>query len=1426
VYAVLQDSQGLVWLGTEDGLVRYDGHDLVRYGVARNGNGGLPGNFIQAIEEDAAHDLWIAIKDAGVARWSRSTDRFTVYRHDPQVRDSLGSDAVRTVAMDVRGKVWIGSTDAGIDILEPTTRHVVHLRHDGSQADSLIDDRVHVIVRDRSGAMWIGTESGLDRTTDGRAFTHYRLFAPGANSSGSVRISAVLEDRTGSIWVGTFDGGVSHLSPSGELIHSYRHDPRESQSLGNDNVHAMLEDGAGRLWIGTEDGLELLDRATGRFIHYRHDEHDPGSLRDAYVISLYEDVSGLVWIGTRSGGVSRWNPRSWELGGHRPDWLNGRQVTSFADAGDSQVWIGLLGGGLVRFNPASGESTPVDEIVRRPDALGDRRVMSLLTDRQGVLWIGTMTSGLRKLMPDARVETVPVRPGDPGGVSAPGIMNLFESRNGNIWIGTHGGGANVFEPATGHFRQLAYQPDVPGAVSSRNVTAFAEDARGNIWIGTDGGGLDLAKPDGTVVRVFRHDPADAGSLSANTIYSIGVDHNGHVWVGTDGGGLDLVRGSSDKPALVRFENLSRADGLSSDTIYGVLPDAAGRLWLSGTSGLTRLDPQSREIKTFHVEQGLQGEEFNSGAFQRLRDGRLCFGGAGGFNLFDPARLTDQTRSPRIALMRIEVLGLPLRTGTPYWLTDRVAVDAHASILSFDFGLLDFVSPKRNRLSYRVSGLTDNWINMGSQHRITLTNLDAGDHVLEVRAASPDSAWSSTPLRLHIHRDPVPWRSPWAYSGYALTALALLAMPIVRHRRRLREALRARQLLEAEVAARTQDLVTTNRLLEQAAQVKSDFLARMTHELRTPMNGVVGMTELLERTPLSADQARLTKTIRSSAKVLLQIFSDLLDLSKAQAGKVQLESVPMDLAAIVEESAALFAGAAAAKGVDITVCPPPANVTRVLVGDPLRLRQILLNLIGNAVKFTAQGEIIVTADLAAGTEGSVTLELTVSDTGIGMTPATIARIFEPFTQADESTSRRFGGTGLGLAICRELADLMGGTIRAESQPDAGSKFYLRVPLQLGTERATELTPLPQAGVRILTARPALAEALARHARAFGLAIADSSELVIIELARADAASLESFSSLRSRGTKMVVIASPTEADSPELRAVVSPYPIVGKPVQRDALYQALAGVLGVESSVQANKEASTPAARRAGVVLLVEDEPVNAAVAQGYLAALGCTCVWVESGAAALERSGREAFDLILMDVNMPGMDGLEAAALIRRREGDSRRIPIIALTAHDAAEYRDLCLAAGMDDLLTKPYTLEACDGILQRWLPERVSHSEEALTWIDPGSVAGIRRINSPTAPDLYGKLADLFGARLHGDLAELRAAIESGDLSAAARTCHRLKSSAANIGAVAFSMAIRKLERLCTENDVAGATDLFTTVAAAHPGLLRSLQDMRKRA
>src|SRR2546429_2613645 len=389
-------------------------------------------------------------------------------------------------------------------------------------------------------------------------------------------------------------------------------------------------------------------RATEQFSHYRHEPGDADSLRDSLVMSLYQDEAGLVWIGTRAGGVSRWNPRSWELGGHRPDWLGDKLVTAFADAPNNKLWIASLGGGLTRYDDDSGWSTNIDAITGRHNALGDARVMSLRQDRQGTLWTGTRDNGLRRLSPDGRLQFIAVKPGDPRSLSAAGIMTIFEARNGAIWIGTHGGGANVLDPASGRIRQLPYGSTAPGALSSPHVTAIAEDSHGNMWMGTDGGGLDLARADGTVLRVFRHDARDPGSLPANTVYALAIDARDRVWVATDGGGLALVQGSAAAPDAIRFKVLTREEGLSSDTVYGVVADAGGRIWLSSDAGLVRYDPESGGIKSHHREHGLQGEEFNFGAYHRLRDGRLCFGGPGGFTIFEPSRLTRNPQPPPLA----------------------------------------------------------------------------------------------------------------------------------------------------------------------------------------------------------------------------------------------------------------------------------------------------------------------------------------------------------------------------------------------------------------------------------------------------------------------------------------------------------------------------------------------------------------------------------------------------------------------------------------------------------------------------------------------------------------------------------------------------------------------------------------------------------
>jgi diguanylate cyclase (GGDEF)-like protein len=791
VHVVLQDSQGFIWLGTEDGLVRYDGHELFRYAYSPKAQGGLPGSFIQAIVEDAHHDLWIAVKDAGLARWNRATDRFTVYRHDRARPTSLGSDAVNSLLIDARGLIWVGSSTAGIDVLDPTTGRVEHRTHDPSRADSLTDNRVTTLGTDRSGRTWVGTLGGLDLVeSGGETFAHYRHLASDPNSLSSDEISDLYEDRAGSLWIGTYDAGLNQMDHNGRVTQIFRHDSKNAATLQHDDVRAILEDAAGHLWVATADGLDLLNRATGRFVHYRHDDHDARSLNDSEVMSLYEDAGGLVWIGTRTGGVDRWNPRSWELGGYRPDWLAGRPVTAFADGPDQKIWVGSLGKGLVLFDPATGESIDSDKIIGRPNAIGDQRVMSLRLDRGGRLWIGTRDHGLSMLSSDGRVTTIPVKPGDPRSLSAAGIMAIFEAKDGKIWIGTHGGGANVVDPITGLVRQLPYDAVIPGATSSPNVDSFAEDLNGNLWIGNDGAGLDLARPDGTVIKSFRHNPDDPMSLSANGVYDIAVDPAGRVWVATDSGGLNLIHGSSSTPDSINFENLSRAEGLSSDTIYSVLVDPAGRLWMSGNSGLMRYDPRTRAVKTFHVEQGLQSEEFESGAFLKLRDGRFCFGGPSGFNIFDPSNLTELSRPPRLALMQLEVLGVPVESTTPYWLLDRIAVGAGASIISLDFGTLDFTSPKRTRLAYRLPGLSDQWIDLGTQHRVTLTNLDAGDHVLEVRAANADSAWSETPLRIKIHRNPPSWRSLWAYLSYIAGALGLIAYGLWRRRRKFQAGLQA------------------------------------------------------------------------------------------------------------------------------------------------------------------------------------------------------------------------------------------------------------------------------------------------------------------------------------------------------------------------------------------------------------------------------------------------------------------------------------------------------------------------------------------------------------------------------------------------------------------------------------------------------------
>ncbi len=1451
VMATAQDRQGFIWLGTEDGLYRYDGHMLRRFGRDREGRNGLAGNFIFAIKPDRDGNLWLAVRNGGVVRFDPRTEVFHAYRHDPADPRSLSSDAVRQLLVAADGTIWIATTGGGLNALDPRNGTITRHRHDAAVADSLSSDVVTALAEDRSGAIWVGTDDGLNRLQprSGRVY-RYAHDTRQPRSLPSNRISTLHVGRSGSLWIGSFDRGLSRFDGDEDGFVAFRAGDVASGALSNPDVRAIFDDSAGRLWIGTANGLNLFEPSSGRFLRYDRDPADAASLRDSYVMSLFQDRTGLLWVGTRFGGVSRWNPRSW-LFGHRPVTItaNAQPMAFAADAG-GRVWIGTLGEGLLRFDPASGEVLPADKVFGRAGLLPDRRVMALLRDRDGGLWIGTMGAGLVHRSAGGEIRRYRHREGEPRSLGADGVMALLEARDGRIWVGTFGGGISIIDPADGAVRRIAYDPRSDAALSSPRATSLAQGPDGTIWAGTDGGGLNALSAAGQVLGVWRHDAQDAGSLSSNTVYAVHVDSSGRLWVGTDSGGLDRVVGSASAPSGVRFVNLSTDDGLASNAVYGIQPGEGGSLWLSGNQGLTRYEPQTGAMARYHREQGLQGEEFSFGAHHRLDDGRLLFGGVGGFNLFHPEapRIRNLT-PPSIVLTSLQVLGRDAMPVAALNGLRELRLGYRDEVLTLEFAALDFTAPQRNRYSYRLRGLSDAWSPSDARRFVNFTSLDAGDYVLEVRASGPDGTWNEATFQLPILMTPAPWRSTGAMVLYALlVALVLWSWHGVQ-RRRLRLASEHGARLESEVAERTAELRQRNVELGQLARAKSDFLARMSHEIRTPMNGIVGMVQLLRRSRLDARQERLTASLDSSAGSLMQVLNDILDLSKVESGKLTLEEAPFDLDALMVSAMDVFAEPAQAKGVEVVLAVPREREA-LLLGDAPRLRQVLMNLIGNAIKFTSQGEICVGADLDERRPGHSTLSIFVRDTGIGIAAEALPRVFDPFSQADESTTRRFGGTGLGLSICRELVELMGGTLRAESEPGVGSTFWVTLEL-VRLPQPVSRAALEGQRVRLITRRRSFADAVQRLCERWavtchwdpaatwrspesGSVPERTATIVDLDSALLNDAELVDLATFERRSASWLLVARP------ETLAALLDVPcadgvhVVQKPLHPKALYDLLSVEERSSPASDGRGVAGAPAAAPAlrPRVLVAEDYPINQTVIEGMLDLLGYDHVVVANGRDAVARVAAEPFDAILMDVNLPEVDGPGATVQIRRHEAATRRTPIIALTAHASEGNRRACLAAGMDDFLTKPMTIEALGEMLARWVPAMrdvapaaaAPPRPEAVS-TDGGAISGealarICALERPGQSGLLARIATSFVAKSTAQMAVIHSALGRDDFAIIAAECHMLRGSSAHLGAERLSRLVTDLEAACLAGDALAVRRLGARLFATHADAVDGLR------
>ncbi|PCK00765.1 MAG: hypothetical protein COA42_23755, partial [Alteromonadaceae bacterium] len=913
VYAIVQDRQGFMWFGGENGLARYDAYQLKIYRHDGGDPGSLSSSYVKALLMDSYGQLWVGTQ-SGLNRYDPVSETFIHYRHSPSDLSSLSSDNISDLLEDQFGHLWVATWGGLNRLLADGVQFERHLREVTKQSATRFvehahiapENRINALFEDHHGVLWVASENGLMRREPGSDNFSYYFSEPGnEHSLSSSNTSAVYEDVHGQLWVGTY-AGLNRFERNSDRFVRYMSDAKDDNSRAQDFVQVLTGDITGNLWVASDSGgLDIFDQEKQKFLHYKHHVDDAGSLAGDKVRSLYRDRQGGIWLGYFPGGVGRvdWDASAFRRFRHRAgnfgdNSLLDSSILSVAEDYRGKLWVGTEKGlNVIDLNASdAGLVEPFIQANQDEVEIGDSPVLSLTEGREGVVWAGTWYQGLFRIDTQTGITQRYLHDEErEGKLNNGAIWSLMHDSAGALWVGTGYGGLYRFDAQSQQFQRFQNTGD---DVITGDVYAIYEDSAKRFWIGS-GNGLYQLNRGQQSFKYYPRGESSMHSLANSGVRVIKEDRDGFLWLGTLGSGV-----SRFNPEGGEFRTYQVKHGLADNVVTGIVEDHKGVMWFATANGVSRFNQETETFQNYSQKSGLAGNLHNRSAYALTSRGQVVFGSTEGLTVFHSDDIVDNTHAPPIVITDFLVLNksvVPGAEGSPLNRSiDQVsalALNYKQSVFSFEFTALNYRMPEKNQYAYRLKGFDRDWNYVGNRRMATYTNLDPGKYVFQVKGSNNEGVWNEVGTEIEIKILAPWWASVWAYFMYFILLLVLIAWFIYTQRQKV--AYQIERTEQAREKAEQERLLTQR--LRQVDKLKDEFLANTSHELRTPLHGMIGLAESLVDGAAGdvPDNVKYNlEMIVSSGKRLGSLVNDILDFSKLKNQSLTLQKRPIDLCSIV------------------------------------------------------------------------------------------------------------------------------------------------------------------------------------------------------------------------------------------------------------------------------------------------------------------------------------------------------------------------------------------------------------------------------------------------------------------------------------------------------------------------------------------------